>query len=122
MAEAVGKLHGAGVDIAFLEGTPPLRNEPAMARLARQAAAQVVDAEHIRELPTANMGGEDFSYYLEKTAGCYVRFGAQVAGRESYPAHSSKFDFDERALAIGAAYFHAVARIAGARLRAEPKV
>jgi len=117
MAEAVGKLHGAGVTVAFLEGTPPLRNHPPAAALARRAAAAVVGAANVRELQTANMGGEDFSCYLEKVPGCYVRFGARLLGRESFPAHSSKFDFDENALAVGADYFHAVALLAGAQLR-----
>lgn len=121
MADAVGKLHGAAVSITFLEGTPALRNDPAMAALARSAAAQVVGGDHVCDLQTANMGGEDFSYYLEQTTGCYVRFGAQVAGRESFPAHSSKFDFDESALAVGAAYFHTLARLAGAQVIAERK-
>jgi hippurate hydrolase len=88
-------------------------NDPAAADLARQAAETVVGRDRVAGMKTANMGGEDFSHYLEKVPGCYVRFGAQVPGRESFPAHSSKFDFDEQALAVGAAYFHAVARAAG---------
>jgi metal-dependent amidase/aminoacylase/carboxypeptidase family protein len=71
-------------------------------------------------LKTANMGAEDFSYYLERIPGAYVRFGSQVPGREGYPAHSSKFDFDEEALAVGAAYYRAIARIAGQQLRQHP--
>ncbi|MFO0702035.1 MAG: hypothetical protein U0236_22705 [Nitrospira sp.] len=63
------------------------------------------------------MGAEDFSYYIERIPGAYVRFGSQVPGREGYPAHSSKFDFDEEALAVGAAYYRAIARIAGEHLR-----
>ena len=62
------------------------------------------------------MGAEDFSYYMEKIPGAYVRFGGQVPGKEGFPAHSSKFDFDEEALAVGAAYYCAVAKIAGQRL------
>jgi hippurate hydrolase len=70
----------------------------------------------VAALKSANMGAEDFSYYLERVPGAYVRFGGQVAGREGFPAHSSRFDFDERALAAGAAYFHAVALQSGRRL------
>jgi metal-dependent amidase/aminoacylase/carboxypeptidase family protein len=69
-------------------------------------------------MQTANMGGEDFSVYLEKAPGCYVRFGGQVPGRESFPAHSSRFDFDEQALGVAAAYYRAVALAAGRALRA----
>ena len=56
----------------------------------------------------ANMGGEDFSYYMEQIPGCYVRFGTTTPECEPHPAHSSRFDFDEKVLGIGAAYFHAV--------------
>jgi hippurate hydrolase len=76
-----------------------------------------VGEANVLPLKTANMGAEDFSYYLEKIPGAYVRFGSQVPGREGYPAHSSKFDFDEEALAVGAVYYRAIARIAGQQLR-----
>ena len=58
------------------------------------------------------MGAEDFGYYASKIPGCYVRFGSIVPGQTPHPAHSSKFDFDERVLGIGAAYYHALAKIA----------
>jgi amidohydrolase len=117
IAEAVGHLHGAQVNLQFTKGTPAVINTPVAADLARWAAAAAVGHDGVLETRTANMGGEDFSYYLEKVPGCYVRFGAQLPGREGFPAHSSQFDFDEQALAVGAAYFHAVAHLAGRHLR-----
>jgi hippurate hydrolase len=60
------------------------------------------------------MGGEDFAYYLERLPGCFVRLGAQVEGREGYPAHSSRFDFDEAVLPVGARYFQEVVKEAHA--------
>ena len=45
-----------------------------------------------------------------------ARFGSQVPGKEGFPAHSSKFDFDEEALAVGVAYYQAIAKIAGQHL------
>ncbi len=113
IGEAVGKLHGVALTVEIVEGTPAVINSPEAIPLARQAATEVIGKANVVPMMTANMGGEDFSYYLERVPGCYVRFGAQVAGRESYPAHSSKFDFDEQALGVGAAYFHALVGIAG---------
>jgi hippurate hydrolase len=115
IVEGVGQLHGANVVLEFVDGTPPLINDRETATLARSAATSV-EGVNVLGMQTANMGGEDFSCYLEKVPGCYVRFGAQLPGRENYPAHSSKFDFDEKALAVGAAYYHAVARAAGQKL------
>lgn len=116
IAESIAQLHGAKIQIAVTEGTPPLVNHPEMATLARRAAIETVGEDNVLPLKTANMGAEDFSYYLEKVPGAYVRFGSQVPSREGYPAHSSKFDFDEGALAVGAAYYRAVAKIAGLQL------
>lgn len=112
MVQSVGQLHGAAVQIEFRDGTPAVINDPAGTAVARQAAVATVGAHQVQPLRTANMGGEDFSYFLEQVPGCYVRFGAQVPGKEGYPAHSSKFDFDEKALAVGAAYYYHVARAA----------
>ena len=59
-----------------------------------------------------SMGAEDFSFYLQQLPGCYARFGARIREKEYIPLHSPDFDFDERALAVGAAYFDRVVRLA----------
>jgi hippurate hydrolase len=64
------------------------------------------------------MGGEDFSYYLERVPGCYVRFGTARDGVEQFPAHSGKFVIDEEAIAVGAAFYHAAAKLAGLAIEA----
>ncbi len=116
IAESVGQLHDARIQVEIKKGTPPVINASEVTALAQQAAVQTVGEQGVRPLATANMGGEDFSYYLEQVPGCYVRYGAQIPGREGFPAHSSRFDFDEDALGIGAAYLAAVARIAAERI------
>jgi hippurate hydrolase len=110
MAEAVARLHGARVDVEVAPGTPPVVNRDPAAALARAAASDAVGAHRVATLREANLGGEDFAHYLDHVPGCYVRFGSGVSGRESAPAHSGRFDFDERALAAGAAYFARVAQ------------
>jgi len=97
---------------------PPVINPPGATALARTAACLTVPEDRVVPLHRANMGAEDFSYYLQKRPGCYVRFGAQAAGHEGYPAHSSKFNFDEGALPIGARYFAHIAQVAGSALAA----
>lgn len=119
IAAAIGQLHGARIDVEILEGTPPLINAAAGAAIARRAAIAAVGEDNVVKLKTANMGGEDFSFYLQHVEGCYVRFGTTVPGRDAFPAHSSRFDFDERALAVGARYYYEVAKAAGAVIAAE---
>ncbi len=113
IADSLAQLHGAAIRVEVDEGTPVLVNAAAWAALAREAAREVVGAANVGQLSIANMGGEDFSYYLQQRPGCYVRIGSHAAGTEAYPAHSSRFDFDERALAVGAAYYHRLALLAG---------
>ena len=79
----------------------------------RPSTLAIPSAENVCPLEIANMGAEDFGNYMQHVPGCYVRFGSRVAGKEGYPAHSSRFDVDEDVLRIGAAYYHAVARHAG---------
>lgn len=119
IADAVGRAHRADVAVEFLQGTPAVVNSTEMAVLAREAARRIEGATVLRQMAYANMGAEDFGFYLEKTEGCYIRLGGGFTDRESPPAHSSRFDFDERALGFGARWLAEVARAAGARLSDE---
>ena len=115
IAAAIGQLHDAHIEVTIHRGNPPVVNPPHMADLARRAAADVAGTAVV-PLRTVNMGSEDFGFYVERVPGCYVRYGGQVPGLEGYPAHSSRFDFDEDAMRTGAAWMAAVARRAGAEL------
>jgi amidohydrolase len=112
IAHAVGELHGAEVQVTMIDGTPPLLNPPGPTAIARRAAIDVVGAERVGPLETANMGGEDFAWYLDHVPGAYIRFGARISAEIAPPAHSSRFDFHEDALAVGAAWYERIARIA----------
>ncbi len=116
MAVAIGQLHGASVEVTIDLGTPVVSNPLLGTQIARQAALLAVGEGNIKKMETANMGGEDFGYYLEHVMGCYVRFGTVRDNIEQHPAHSSKFDFDEEVLAVGAAYYHAIAKVAGEKV------
>lgn len=116
IAESVGALHGAQVEVAIEEGSPPVINPPAMASLAREAAVAVVGEDGVGPLHTTNMGGEDFGYFAELIPACYVRYGSRVDGYEGEPAHSGRFMVHEDVLAVAGAYLAEVARRAGDRL------
>lgn len=113
VCQSVGSLHGAKVDVVITPKAPPVINHPGLTDAARAAAAEVAGPDRVYPLESANMGSEDFSWYLEHVPGCYVRFGITSPGKEFFPAHSSRFDFDEQVLGIGAAYYAAAARAAG---------
>jgi amidohydrolase len=90
--------------------TPAVRNDPAVTRIAREAAAGVVGADRVIA-PSPLTGSEDAAYFWRKLPGCYAFIGA--ARPEWFPApsiHSSKFDVDESALAVGADFLVQAAR------------
>lgn len=115
IASSIAQLHDTHIDVSIHEGTPAVINSEHMIQLAREAAVATVGDTSTVSMRSANMGGEDFGFYLQEVPGCYVRFGSVVHGKEGFPAHSSRFDFDENALAVGAAYFARIAKIAADR-------
>jgi hippurate hydrolase len=109
MVNATGELFGAEASITFEDCYPPVINDERAAETARRAAELVVGQDRVLTQAHPSLGGEDFSFYLEKIPGCFVRFGACKQGHEYIPAHSSRFDFDEDVMQTGAAFLACVA-------------
>jgi len=100
---------GAKYEFHYERGYPATRNHLEETQLLVESAKEVVPVEDIVSIPP-NMGGEDFSYFLEKVPGSYFFIGS--ANEEKgfvYPYHHPKFDIDEQALLIGAKTYAAVA-------------
>ncbi|HET7291879.1 MAG TPA: M20/M25/M40 family metallo-hydrolase, partial [Vicinamibacteria bacterium] len=85
-------------------------NHASAAEIARRAAVRVVGEERV-VVPEPTMGGEDMACYFAKAPGCFVFIGSENVERGlSEPHHSPRFDFDERALAIGCEFLLQVAQ------------
>lgn len=110
MAGAFGQMHGAEIEVEFGENAPPVVNTVRETEAARRAATQTVGSEAVVEQEYPSMGAEDFSFYLKKIPGCYVRIGTRGPDDEYVPLHSPRFNVDERVLGIGAEFFDRVAR------------
>lgn len=108
MVLGVSSLYGVTVNLEFPDFLPAVINSASATKVARKAAAAVIPEDSIISQGPSSLGGEDFSFYLQKINGCLVRFGANISV-ETGPAHSSTFDFDEAVLAIGAAWYAQVA-------------
>ncbi len=102
----------AGISLKFFDGLPAVINDPWSTELARTAALQVVGEEGVVSQGMPSLGGEDFSFYQQHIPGCMVRFGAGLADKKVGPAHSCRFNFDEKVLAYGSSWFAQVARTA----------
>jgi hippurate hydrolase len=116
MVSAAAELHNATIDIDISEGYPPVVNEPVSTDIAREAGAAIVGSNCVVTSEYLSMGSEDYSYYLDKVPGCFVRLGARHPDWEPVPLHSPGFDVDERVLGIGTRFFDHVARLGHSRM------
>ncbi|NNK92626.1 MAG: amidohydrolase [Acidimicrobiia bacterium] len=112
MAAAFGQLYAADLDVEIQQGYPPVVNTPTEAELAHRAVRAILGEPSLRQLDHPSMGAEDFSYYLQRIPGCYMRFGARPPDSEYIPLHSPAFDIDEAVLRVGAAVFDKIVRMA----------
>ncbi|MGG7056165.1 M20 metallopeptidase family protein [Nitrosomonas sp. ANs5] len=110
MAKALEILHNAKIEVDIQEGYPPVVNTEQESRIAYRAAERIVGHAGMMTMDYPSMGSEDFSYYLEKIPGCYVRLGARKSEHEYIPLHSPDFDIHEGVLEVGAKYFAEVVR------------
>ena len=89
---------GVEFELVFSKGYPPTVNDDSMAEVIRRCAQNVVGPDNVVE-PDRTMGGEDMSYFLQQTKGCFYALGV---GREEFaPVHNSRFNFNEDVLALG---------------------
>ncbi|EAX47675.1 amidohydrolase [Thermosinus carboxydivorans Nor1] len=92
---------GASYKLDKFFGYPPVFNNPAVSKVIAAAGCEVLGPDGVVEIKPV-MGGEDFSYYLQKVPGAFVYVGAGNAEKGIiYPHHHPKFDIDESALAYG---------------------
>ena len=103
--DGLGKSFGASITLDYWDGYPPTVNHEIPTVKVKQAICKITDNEGCR--PYLSMGGEDFSYYLQKIPGSFFFLGSSPLDREpmSVPHHCSHFDFDERALLVGSSIF-----------------
>lgn len=99
---------GARARIDYERGYPPTINDAAATRAVVEGLAIELGRENLVEVPHPLMGAEDFSRYLERVPGTFLRLGVGVAGRPA-SLHSATFAPDERALVLGAAALGAAA-------------
>ena len=99
--DGVAKTFGAEISFDYEDGYPPTINHTDPVNKVLKAAERVVGEK--AGMPYLSMGGEDFSYYLEKIPGCFFFVGSAPNDQKLFetPHHCSHFTMDERALLVG---------------------
>ncbi|MEU5125704.1 amidohydrolase [Streptomyces mobaraensis] len=107
--DEVAAMHRAKSQITYIRGVPPVVNDGEIAGLlgramtARRGAGAVEDTQQ-------SLGGEDFSWYLERVPGAMARLGVRPVGdSKARDLHRGDFDVDEGAIQVGVELFTAAA-------------
>ncbi|MBQ8108980.1 MAG: amidohydrolase [Clostridia bacterium] len=102
VCEGVAAACGAKVDVEIITGYSALMNTPDEAARVLRLGAELLGPENAQLREEPSMGGEDFSYFVEKVPGAFWHLGCSA----SLPApslHSKDLVPDERCLPIGVA-------------------
>ncbi len=117
LVEAQAQSFGVKARIDFLPGYPVLVNTPAETALAREVAMELVGADNVVSQTEPLTGSEDFAYMLEAVPGSYLFIGngdAASGGHGACMVHNPNYDFEDRNIPIGAAFWvHLAERFLG---------
>ena len=102
--KGIASAYGADCELEYFWGSPPLVNDAQTTAFAITALKELLGERNVLTLDKPTMGGEDFSYYLQRVPGTYIRLGTRNEEKGIvHPLHSSLFDIDEDILPVGTA-------------------
>ncbi|MEK8207226.1 amidohydrolase [Paenibacillus sp. FSL L8-0696] len=102
VAVGVAAAFGAEATVRWIEGPPPVINDPSLAALGVES----VEALGYRAIqPELSLAGEDFAFYQRVIPGLFVFVGTEGSQEWHHPA----FNLDERALPVAARFLADVA-------------
>ena len=104
VCEGVAQTHGAKIALKYMRGYPGVINTPTETQAAAAAAASLVGQAQVDTDIKPAMGSEDFAFMLLKRPGAYIAIGAGE-GPDDAPLHNPYYDFNDRILPLGAAYW-----------------
>lgn len=104
LVEAQAASYGAKAVVKYEEGYPVVVNTDAETEFAAQVARELVGEENVVGNADILMGSEDFAFMLQQRPGSFLRIG-NGAGEDGCMVHNPHYDFNDKNLPIGAAYW-----------------
>lgn len=80
---------------------PGVVNDPSLTEKCLVAARGLLGEKNVVIERRPSLGAEDFADYLDSVPGCMMLLGTRGRGKKVTPLHTSTFDIDENALALG---------------------
>ncbi|MEK7291673.1 MAG: M20 family metallopeptidase [Planctomycetota bacterium] len=107
--KGITSLNNATYQFEYLKGHPPLNNPQQQVDFIQNKIIELFGNKAIENIDP-KMGGEDFSYYLEKIKGAFIFLGSgSLEKGTNHPLHSSRFLLDEDVLYMGPSLFAYIA-------------
>jgi len=98
----IARSQGVRATVAYRRGYPPTVNPAPATELVVEALTEEFGAPAVREVTEPSMGAEDFSHFLERVPGTFLKLGAGRPG-ETASLHSARFAPPEETAVVGAA-------------------
>ncbi|ADU29739.1 amidohydrolase [Evansella cellulosilytica] len=96
--DGIAQSYGATAQFNYYKGYPALINHHDEGELVKEVSLNTPSIKEV-EYAKPQMGGEDFSYYLQHVKGAFFFTGAMAPDTvDPYPHHHPKFNFDEKAM------------------------
>jgi hippurate hydrolase len=92
---------GAEASVRYARGYPVTVNAEEQTRFAASVARDVVGAANVDDDVAPSMGGEDFSFMLNRRPGAYIFLG----NGNSTELHTDTYDFNDEAIPVGVSYW-----------------
>jgi hippurate hydrolase len=106
MVAAQAESFGVTARTDWRPGYAVLVNTPAETDFARDVATELVGADHVTRQGPPLTGSEDFAFMLERVPGSYVLIGNGIGqGEGGCMVHNPGYDFNDRNIAVGSAYW-----------------
>ena len=102
IAEGVARLHGAKAKVTYSRDYPVVVNHPRETEFAAAIAREIAGEAAVDPAVAPVMGGEDFSFILQKRPGAFIFMGN---GEESANLHHPAYDFNDQAIPFGTSYW-----------------
>lgn len=102
MIQGICDGYGGGYELDYQFGYPSLQNAPDETGFVLLAASRFLGAGHVQSDFRPVLGAEDFAFFAEKVPSAYFFVGCADTSIPIRPLHSGFFNFDERALYVGA--------------------
>ena len=107
IAQNIALAHGTQAEVHYRRQYPALANTPEETRFCAEVARELAGAERVHAEFPPIMASEDFAFMLLARPGCYVFTGNGTAEQHAGGCmlHNPGYDFNDEALAVGAAYW-----------------